>query len=118
MRLACIYAALDQSVMIRRPHLEAALAVWGYAEDSIRHIFGDALGDPIADEILRALRQRPDGLSRNDIRSLFAGHCGSRRIATALATLQRLGRAHAAKEGTGGRPKELWYATVSARKHL
>ena len=55
MRLACLYALLDMSVVVRQPHLEAALAVWSYVEASVRHVFGNALGDACADEILRAL---------------------------------------------------------------
>ena len=31
------------------------MAVWEYAEHSARYIFGDALGDPLADEILAAI---------------------------------------------------------------
>ena len=52
-------------------HLRAALACWAYAERSARFIFGDTLGDPVADEILRALRQQPAGMTRNEIRDLF-----------------------------------------------
>ena len=54
-RLALIYALLDGSAEIQKPHLEGALAVWEYAEHSARYIFGDALGDPLADEILAAI---------------------------------------------------------------
>lgn len=39
-RLAGLYAALDVSERIGLAHLEAALALWGYAEASIRHIYG------------------------------------------------------------------------------
>jgi len=49
MRLACIYALLDRETEVRKVHLEAALAVWNYCEASARYIFGDALGDPLAD---------------------------------------------------------------------
>src|SRR6185295_11508058 len=53
MRLACIYALLDSSHEIRAPHMVAALAVWQYCLESARYIFGDSLGDPLADEIRR-----------------------------------------------------------------
>jgi len=43
MRLAGIYAALDLSAEIQLPHLEAALALWGYSEESVRHIFGGSV---------------------------------------------------------------------------
>src|SRR5437763_14431983 len=49
MRLACLYALLDCSTVISRKHLEAALALWQYCENSARFIFGDDLGDPVAD---------------------------------------------------------------------
>lgn len=39
-RLAGLYAALDVSERIGVAHLTAALALWGYAEASIRHIYG------------------------------------------------------------------------------
>ena len=42
MRLAGIYALLDQSDIVRVEHLQAALAVWDFIEDSARHIFGEA----------------------------------------------------------------------------
>src|SRR5205814_1467214 len=57
MRVACLYALLDCSKVVKEVHLRAALAVWDYAEQSARHIFGDSLGDPLADELLRALRK-------------------------------------------------------------
>ncbi len=68
MRLACLYALLDRSTVICRRHLEAGLAVWRYCEDSARFIFGDSLGDPVADEIFRALRQAVNGMTRTEIR--------------------------------------------------
>jgi hypothetical protein len=63
-RLAAVSATLDCNETISLPHLEAALAVWRYSLDSARWIFGDSLGDPTADEIWQAAKQRPDGLTR------------------------------------------------------
>jgi len=111
MRLACVYALLDQSPVIRRQHLEAALAVWTYCEASARFIFGDALGDPVADTILRALRQVEDGLTRTQINHLFKGNRAAADIARALAVLLEAGLAVGLPElDTGGRPAEQWYA--------
>ena len=73
MRLATVYALLDRSRVITADHLMAGLAVWKYAEQSARYIFGTALGDPTADEILCQLRRRhPDGMTRTDIRDHFS----------------------------------------------
>jgi hypothetical protein len=59
-RLALIYAVLDGSDgVIKLPHLKAALALWRYYEASVLYVFGDSLGDPIADTILAALRNNP-----------------------------------------------------------
>lgn len=57
MRLACLYAALDSTAIVQRPHLEAALAVWRYCDASAKYIFGDSTGDPMADRILDALEE-------------------------------------------------------------
>ena len=62
MRLACVYALLDRSCLVELEHLEAALALWDYSERSAEYVFGDSLGNPVADEILRALR----GTRRDD----------------------------------------------------
>jgi hypothetical protein len=55
-RLALTYALLDGTTKIRAEHLRAALAIWDYSAASARFIWGDALGNPVADEILKALR--------------------------------------------------------------
>ena len=110
-RLAMVYALLDGKNEIDEPHLKAALAVWEYCEASAAHIFGNALGDPVADEILLALRQAGDGgMSRTEIRDLFGRHRSSDRIGAALALLMTRGRARAEVRTTGGRPSEVWSA--------
>jgi hypothetical protein len=64
-RLALVYVLLDGATNIDVPHINAALAVWEYCEASAAYIFGASLGDPIADEILRALhRAGREGVSR------------------------------------------------------
>ena len=57
MRLACLYALLDKSPIIKVEHLMAALAVWDYCFASARYIFGEELGNSIADEILKLLKK-------------------------------------------------------------
>ena len=110
MRLACIYALLECSRVIRKPHLEAALELWRYAADSARFIFGNDLGDPVADEIIRALRGAPDGLTRTQIRDMFGRH-RSGQASRALGNLLELGLAYSKPEETGGRSAERWFAS-------
>jgi hypothetical protein len=110
LRLACIYALLDLSSVILPEHLMAALAVWKYCEDSARFIFGDSLGDPVADEILRALRSNPQGMTRTEIRDLFGRHKGSEQIGQALSLLLEHGLVDRREEKTEGRSAERWFA--------
>ena len=91
MRLACTYAALDQSAVIHADHLAAALAVWQYCEASARFIFGDSLGDSTADTILQELRTKPKGMNRTEISGLFSGHKKRADIDRALAVLAEHG---------------------------
>jgi Protein of unknown function (DUF3987) len=108
LRLSMVYALLDRSSVISREHLAAALAVWKYAEESCRHIFGDLLGDGPADEILRALRASPEGLTRTQIGDLFSRH-RPKEMGRALGTLLGEGHAECVSEVTGGRPAERWF---------
>jgi Protein of unknown function (DUF3987) len=119
-RLALIYALLDGAGKIDLPHLEAALAVWEYCESSAVHSAwnsarccrgGDAIGDPVADEILRALQNAPEGMTRTAINDLFGRHQPSNRIGAALQLLATKGRARPETRQTSGRPSEIWFAT-------
>ena len=96
----------------------AALAVWQYCEDSARFIFGDALGDVMADEILRELRSRAEGMTRNDIREYFQRHKSSAEIGRALGVLQEYGLARMVRnreQPDQVRPTERWYAMTAPR---
>jgi Protein of unknown function (DUF3987) len=115
-RLALIYALLDGSGHIDVPHLEAALAVWEYCESSAAFVFGDLLGDPIADEIARALQcAGSEGMTRTAIRDLFGRNRSGDRIGAALALLATRGRARMETRKTSGHPAEVWITTGAAR---
>ena len=117
-RLAMIYAVLDNSTCLDLVHLRAALAVWEYCEASAAHIFGGALGDHVADEIWRALQQAGrDGMTRTAIRDLFGRHRSGDRIGAALALLMNKRRARAEVKDTGGRPTEVWFASKKDGHH-
>jgi hypothetical protein len=110
LRLSLIYALLDCAAEIRWEHLVAALEVWRYCQDSAKHIFGDALGDPTADEILRALRGCPGGMTRTEVGAIFDRNKSSSEIGRALSVLANAGLARFAREKTAGRPVERWFA--------
>jgi len=109
-RLALIYALLDQAEAIDVAHLEAALAVWKYCEASARYIFGDSLGDREADLILQTLRQNANGMIRREIFRLFGNHVSSGTVTRALGYLLRTGKVRNESQPTSGRPREVWFA--------
>src|ERR1017187_4636263 len=117
LRLSCIYSLLDQSGEVRGCHLEAALALWTYCEDSAKFIFGAALGNQVADEIRTALENAPDGLTRNDLRRISSGHRSSKEIGDVLRILVERGLVEFEKEKNSRRPAERCFSTSEgARK--
>ena len=116
MRLAMIYALLDRSNGIEVEHLNAALAVWSYCEASAKFIFGDALGDTTADEILKVLRANPEGMTRTDLNSHFGRNKAASELSRALNALVEHGWMRREVEGTVGRPVERWFATCEGTK--
>jgi hypothetical protein len=110
LRLSLNYALLDCAAEVRVEHLVAALKVWRYCQDSAMYVFGEALGDPTADEILRSLRNCPAGMTRTEVSALFDRHKSTAEIGRALGVLASAGMARFTREKTGGRAIERWYA--------
>jgi hypothetical protein len=110
LRLSVAYALLAGSRTVDEAHLEAAYAVWRYCEASARHIFGDALGDDVADRLLEGIRSAGrDGLDVSAQRDLFSRHVDTARLRLARAELVRRGLADERTEQTGGRPRLVLY---------
>jgi hypothetical protein len=118
MRLAMMYALMDRSATIGAAHLLAALAVTDYVESSVYFIFGDSLGDPVADDLLRLLRSRPDGATRSELLNFFGRNQSSDRIGRALGLLlqHQLARCERKPAEGRGRPAEVWFAVIHDRK--
>jgi hypothetical protein len=110
MRLAMIYSLMDRSAVIGDVHLLAALALWDYAERSVYYVFGDCIGDPVADELLRLVRASPAGLTRNEMMNYFGRHQTSDRIGRALGLLLQHRLVRREQQPTRGRPAERWFA--------
>ncbi|MGA1826286.1 MAG: hypothetical protein ACMUIP_16650 [bacterium] len=105
MRLACIYALLNRSSVIRKEHIEAALALWKYCEASAFYIFGNKTGNPIADTIYRELHAGP--LTRTDICGLFSHHTTKNAIDSALELLESQKKITIKEQNTQGRPRVI-----------
>src|SRR5262249_51435294 len=98
--------------VIRAEHLQAALALWDYCEQSVRYIFGDSLGDPLADDLLLLLRAAGQaGMTRSEICNYLDRHQSAERGKRALGLLLESNLAHFERVQTGGRPSERWFAS-------
>src|SRR5690606_33128778 len=92
MRLACVYALMACSEVIRIDHLRAALALWKYCEESAKYIFGMNTGDKIADEVYQMLAANTDGVAKTAIHAHFGRNKSAVEINTALQLLIQIGR--------------------------
>lgn len=113
LRLSMIYALLDRSWAIRRPHLEAALAVWDYCKASVEYIFGDAMGDPAGEKVLAYLSEAGPRTRGQINRAVFGGHCGPVKLVKTLDRLRRQGLVEATESARTGpnsskRSCQLW----------
>src|SRR4029453_4519510 len=108
-----LYALLDCSAEITLDHLNAALALWQYAEDSAASIFGDTTGDETADPLLRALRRAGEsGLTREQLQvDVFQRHIKATEPTRALTFLEEQGRVSCMQKPTGsrGRPATIYH---------
>jgi hypothetical protein len=87
--------------------------VWRFCETSAYLIFGDSLGDPVADQLLTALREAgADSLDSTAQSAVFGRHVKAERLAQARAELERRGLIVTTQEETGGRPRLVSKAVV------
>jgi hypothetical protein len=89
LRLAMIYAVLDNSAAILPDHLKAAIAFWKYCERSAMWIFGEKTGHKEADQIYWALQREPAGsMTRTEISGqVFNNHASKQTMDAAFSTL-------------------------------
>ena len=106
LRMSVAYALLDGSRSIDLPHLEAALAVWHYCEDSCLYVFGERGADPRRERLYRAiLASGRDGLTGNQQRDVFSGHLTGKDVRTLRGELENRGRIVTERIPTSGRPR-------------
>jgi predicted transcriptional regulator len=69
------------------------------------------MGDPVADQILKALRsKKPNGMNRTEISGLFQRHVKAVQIDRSLELLLKEGKIRREDIPTEGRPIEMWFA--------
>lgn len=114
-RIASAYALADLAGMVRRVHVEAALAVWAYCARSAEVVFSVPVSalPPVADprhaaRIVRALHERwPGWLSRDEIGSdVLHGNVPAAAITAALGDLLAKRLTEHRQVPTEGRPRD------------
>ena len=88
--------------------MKAALEVWRYCEDSARYIFGDVVGDKLANQIIDLLTACPRGMTLTEISAAFQRNKSSAQIQSALRLLEDAGKVDKQVQGTLGRPLTIW----------
>jgi hypothetical protein len=106
LRVALIYALLDNAADIRVEHLNAALAVWNYNVKSVEILFGDKSGNSLADNLLRLLSAGPTRLTELHAHT----SAPAAEIRKNLEQLEAAGliRKAIVKGPGAGRPAEVW----------
>jgi hypothetical protein len=111
-RLALLYALLDNTHEIQPAHLKAALALWDYAQRSASWALERTASDPLAQQIHAALTHAlPDGLTRTQLRDLLHRNPTTTQLDQALAALAHDSKITSQRVLTAGRPAQLWTAT-------
>ena len=108
LRLSGLYALMHRHPTIQLTDLNSAYAVWKYCQASAGRIFGEALGDPLADKILTYIQQHPQGSRRSEIFLACGRHHSAKELTLALETLVDLGFVSCETQPTAGRSAEVW----------
>lgn len=107
LRLSVTTALLDGCDRIDQPHLEAAEAMWSYAEDSAWYVFGSTSGNPDLDRLKSFVdnAESTDGVSRTAIRTeCFGRHRTKDQIDFLVGELLPLGDYEEWQKPGKGRP--------------
>lgn len=105
LRLALAYALLDGKDVINQPHLQAALAMWKYAEASALYIFGDKTADPLEAKIMEALKNGP--LTATELSALLCRNVPKERLQPLLQQMEARQVITVRKEKGCGRPRQI-----------
>lgn len=104
-RLALIYALLDATDEISMGHLNAALAVWDYADRSAVFIFGDSTGSRWADALLREIGSADGAIPWEELKRSLYISAPDLESAVGLLTRQGHIRVVEVRRPGGGRPR-------------
>ncbi len=93
-RLALVYALIDRASAIGVVHLQAARALWAYAERSVAYVFGSSTGDRHADALRDLIA---DGPVKWEDAKKELGLRTAADLASAVSLLESIGLAETAR---------------------
>jgi hypothetical protein len=111
-RIALAYALADGGDEIGAPHLQAALALWQYVEDTAEWLFGAHVDTGETEGLLRFIAEAgTTGRTRTEISvGFFQRHKKSAEITAVLGELMKDGRVRQETDSSGpGRPTARYY---------
>jgi hypothetical protein len=115
LRLALVYALVDTAPAIRRPHLEAAWAVWQYSRATIEWVWGGVLSADAERLLAEVKGRKADGLTAAHQSALFGHHRTAAQLAAMRAELVDAGELVVARQaGSKGRAPVMLWATSHA----
>jgi hypothetical protein len=114
LKLALIYAVLDQATQIDLSHIQAALAVCDYSQASARWLFSERTGNRTANKIFWALVRCPEGMGRDQINDdVLYRNTPKIQLDLALEALAQNGLARLEiKRAANKRKIEVWFAST------
>ena len=113
LRLSVTAALLDGFDYIDLPHLEAAEALWDYAEDSAWYVFGGGSGNPDLDRLKSFVDEAGEvGVTRTEINAkCFGRNKDKAAIESLLAELLKINGYSEFTTPTNGRPRTVYRRT-------
>jgi hypothetical protein len=95
---------------ITQEHIRAALALWDYAIESVKYIWGDSLGNKMADKILNFIKDAgAGGLTRTQLNKNLNGKVVQKDIEKALTIIANDNQAAKRMEDKGDiKDTEIW----------
>jgi len=111
-RLAMIYALLDQAGVIETPHLQSALAVWSYCRGSAEFIFSGREMNPYAGRIMVLLQEK--AMSTTDLYDAFSRNISKRQMDEAIMELLSQKKISVEKvQGPKGQPRSIFRVLIN-----
>lgn len=103
-RLALLLAMVNRESQISENCLRAALEIWNYHLQTISYIFGETFSDKIANKIVEALNENPEGLTMTDLSGVLKNNSSP---TGAVRSLENQGIVEKVVEKTSGRPRTV-----------